>query len=112
MKFNITKMPIGLTASAPLNIDEAADTTVRVLRGRVWITQEGSVDDVFLDAGSGHTFRTDGKVVMSAEGAQATIVFDAPLLVAGRIGLRASLLRLLTWRPAPLSTASNLYEGI
>jgi len=115
MKFSMKKMPINLSAQTPLQVDEAAGCTVRVVAGRVWITQEGSVDDVFLDAGSGHTFRTDGKVVISAEGARhasATVLFDAPLSVAARATPMTIVKRLLTWRPAPLSTTSNVYEGV
>ena len=115
MKFTMKKMPINLSGQTPLNVDEAAGCTVRVVAGRVWITQEGSVDDVFLDAGAGHTFRTDGKVVISAEGARnasATVVFDAPVAVTGRDSLVTSVKRWMTLRPAPLSTASNVYEGV
>ena len=113
MKFTMKNMPIGLAAKrTPLEITDAGGTTLRVLRGRVWITQEGSVDDVFLDAGSGHTFRADGKVLISAEGSQtdgATIVFDAPLSVAERTTFVAALKRLIAWHSASLSTS---YEGI
>jgi ferric-dicitrate binding protein FerR (iron transport regulator) len=115
MRFTINKMPINLSAETPINLEEPDGTTLRVLRGRVWVTQEGSVDDVFLDAGSGYTFRADGKVIISVEGAvgaAATILFDAPLAVAGRATLAATIKRLLTWHPAPLSTASNAYDGI
>ncbi len=115
MKFTMKKMPINLSAQTPLNVDEAEGCTVRVVAGRVWITQEGSIDDLFLDAGSGHTFRTDGRVVISAEGAAhavATVVFDAPVSVAARTTLASTIKHLLTWRPAPPSTPSNLYEGV
>ncbi len=116
MKFTMKDMPIGLPARMPLEVTEAAGATLRVLRGRVWITQEGSVDDVFLDAGAaGHTFSADGKVVISAEGPRtefATIVFDAALSVAGRTTFATSLKRLLAWHHTPLSTRSTGYEGI
>lgn len=115
MKFTMKKMPINLSAQTPLNVEEAAGCTLRVVAGRVWITQEGSIDDIFLDAGSGHTFRSDGKVVISAEGARnavATVVFDAPVSVAARSTLASTFRHLSLWRPTPLSTSSNVYEGI
>jgi hypothetical protein len=115
MKFTMKNMPIGLQSRTPLEVKEANGTTLRVLRGRLWITQEGSVDDVFLDAGSRHTFRSDGKVLISAEGSPAdtaTIVFDSSLSVAGDATFTTLLKRLLAWRPAPLSTRSTGYEGI
>ena len=99
MNFTINRMPIDLPAGTPLNVGGADGTTVRVLRGRVWVTQAGSVDDLFLDAGSGHTFRNDGQVLISAEGAPtATIVFDAPLSVTARETLATMVRRLLSRR--------------
>ncbi len=113
MKFTMNRMPIGLAGDAPLRIDEAEGSTVRVLRGRVWVTQEGSIDDVFLAAGAGHTFRGDGRVVVTAEGdAGATLVFDAPLTISEPATLGSMVRRLMTWRPAPRSISSNVYEGI
>ncbi len=115
MKFTMKRMPIELDADEPLRLDEAAGATLRVLRGRIWITQEGSPDDVFLDAGSGHTFRADGRVLISAERAgarSAAIVFDAPLAVAGRATVGAALRRLLSRHAAPASMPSNAWEGI
>jgi hypothetical protein len=108
-------MPIHLSTGTPLNVEQADGVTLRVLRGRVWLTQEGSVDDVFLDAGAGHTFRVDGRVVISAEGPSsgaATIVFDAPLKITERASFGAIVRRFLTWRPSPRSTSSNVYEGV
>ena len=117
MKFNINRMPIGLFPGTPLNIEHAEGATLRVVRGRVWVTQEGSVDDVFIDAGAGHTFRADGRVVISAErsgagSSEAAIVFDAPLAISERTSLTTIVKRLMTWHPSPVSTRSNVYEGI
>ena len=115
MKFTLKRMPIELPADEPLRIDEVEGTTVRVMRGRVWITQEGSPDDVFVDAGSGHTFRIDGRALISAErsnGRSATILFDAPLAVANPATFGSSVKRMLTWHPAPAVLASNVWEGI
>ena len=112
MKFTMKDMPISLQARTPLEVTGASGATLRVLEGRVWITQEGSVDDVFLDAGSGHTFGADGKVVISAEGPQgvaATIAFGSALSVAERTTFVTLLKRLVTWHHAPLSRG---YEGI
>ncbi len=115
MKFMMKRMSIELPADAPLRVDEVEGTTVRVLRGRVWITQEGSPDDLFLDAGCGHTFRIDGRALISAErstGRSATIVFDAPLSVAEPATVATAVKRWLTWHSAPASLASNVWEGI
>ncbi len=111
MKFTMKKMTIALARGATLNVEEPADTTIRVMRGRVWITQEGSVDDVFVDAGAGHTFRGDGRALISAD-AGATLVFDAPLAVHDRPTLASTIRRMVTWRRPPASIASNAWEGI
>jgi hypothetical protein len=115
MRFELQGMSIGLTPNAALNIDDASGVTLRVVRGRVWVTQEGCVDDVFLDAGAGHTFRRPGRVVVSAERAldgAATVLFDAPLAVVAREPIGRYLKRLLTIAPAPRSIAGNAYEGL
>ncbi len=115
MKFTMKRMPIELPADEPLAVEHAEGATLRVLRGRVWITQEGSPDDVFLDAGSGHTFRIDGRALITAERANgrcATIVFDAPLEVAAPSTFGAMLKRWTTRRAAPASMPSNVWEAV
>ena len=98
MKFTIDKMPIGLSTRKPLNIDDARGFTLRVLRGRVWVTQEGSGDDVFLDPGSGYHFRHDGRVVISVEGSdEATLVFDGPLSIESQTSVRDVVRRMFDW---------------
>lgn len=84
MQFQLEQLPLRVRASEPLNIVGGAGATIRVLRGRVWITQEGSPDDVFVDAGGTHQFEGDGKAIVSAEGASAAtavLMFDAPLSI-------------------------------
>lgn len=84
MRFTITHLPIHLVPGAPLVIVEGKGTSLRVLRGRIWITQEDVPDDVFLEEGAVHTLSAAGKTVISAEGparAAASVVFDAPLSV-------------------------------
>jgi hypothetical protein len=115
MKFTMKKMTIDLARGATLNVEDPASTTIRVLRGRIWITQEGSVDDVFVDAGGGHTFRGDGRALISADGPTgqaATLVFDAPLAIHAPASFTSTLRRLVTWRHAPASIASNAWEGL
>lgn len=113
MRFELRRMPIGLDRGTALNIDDAVGATLRVVRGRVWVTQEGSLDDVFLDAGSGHTFRRAGRIVISAENASAaTVVFDAPLAVVAHESLGRMARRLLSWRLAPRSVSGSAYDGL
>lgn len=87
MKFTLDRMPIQLSRNASLNLSGGKGSSIRVVRGRVWLTEEGSPDDFFLDSGALYTFDHDGKVIISAEGLpgrHATVVFDAALAVEGR----------------------------
>ncbi len=95
MRFLLDRFPIQLCTKASLNLTDAGGTTVRVLRGRVWITQEGLPDDLFLDAGQRYTFERDGRAILSAEGARqaATIAFESPLRVATNGGFADRLWR-------------------
>lgn len=98
MQFVLEQLPIRVGAGAPLNIVDGKGTSLRVLRGRVWITQENSVDDVFLSAGDSHVFDRDGKAIVSAEGshrATAVVTFDTPVSVRSTVSFASLLARLL-----------------
>ena len=87
MQFTLDQAPLSITNGALLNIRGGKGQSLRVVEGRVWVTQEGSLDDVFLDAGASYTIDGDGTAVVTAEGrtdAKATVVFDAPLSIRSR----------------------------
>ena len=87
MRFTLDQLPISLPSGIPLAIADSKGTSLRVLRGRIWVTQEDQRDDVFLDEGATHTLSRDGRTVTTAEGppcASARVVFDAPLSVRSR----------------------------
>jgi hypothetical protein len=92
MQFKLDHAPLSLTDGALLNISDAAGRSLRVLDGRVWITQQGSLDDVFLDAGDSLTFTGSGSAIVTAEGrrgAKATVLFDVPLTVQARTRVKS-----------------------
>lgn len=98
MQFKLDQAPLGLTDGVLLNISDAEGRSLRVLDGTVWITQQGSLDDVFLNAGESHTFVGSGSAVVTAEGrgsARATVVFDVPLTVQSRSLVKSHWLALL-----------------
>ena len=98
MQFKLDHAPLSLTDGALLNISDAEGRSLRVLDGRVWITQQGSLDDIFLNAGQSHTFVGSGSAVVTAEGrdnAKATLLFDVPLTVQSRSPARSHWLDLL-----------------
>ncbi len=77
MRLDLENLPVNLARGSGLNVDDANGVNVRILRGSVWLTQEGSLDDFFLNAGDSHRLDGDGRVIISAEGrADATIAFD------------------------------------
>ena len=87
MRFTINHLPINLASGVPLAIADSKGTSLHVLRGRIWVTQEDVPDDVFLDEGAIHTLNSAGRTLITAEGpacASASVVFDAPLSVRSR----------------------------
>ena len=87
MRFEVDRVPLQLMRGAILKITDADGKSLRVLSGRVWVTQEGSLDDVFLDAGHQVFLRGSGTAVVSPEPsgtATATVVFDSPLAIRSR----------------------------
>lgn len=55
---------------------QRAPVWLRVLRGRVWVTQANDADDHFLDAGARMRLRPGARVLIGAEGA-AQLAFAA-----------------------------------
>lgn len=49
-----------------LRLSRAAGTRITVLGGHVWLTQSGSLDDVFLSAGQRFVVEGTGDVVIEA----------------------------------------------
>ena len=105
MHFNLDHAPVSLAKGALLNISDSSGRSLRVLEGRVWITEQGSLDDIFLDPGDSYRFDGSGAAVVTAEGgrdATATVLFDVPLTIQSRrqsdswwLGFRG-----LGWNPA------------
>ena len=87
MHFKLDRATLGVAVGTPLNLSDGKGCSLRVLQGRVWLTQEGSLDDVFLSAGETYTFGTARRVVVTAEGghgAVSTVSFDVPLSIRSR----------------------------
>lgn len=86
MHFKLENTPLKLDSGALVAINDGRGQALRVLEGRVWVTQEGSLDDVFLDAGATYRLEGAGRAVVTAEGpsgAVTTVLFDGPLDVHG-----------------------------
>lgn len=59
-----------------LRWQQAVPVTLRVVRGRIWLTRPGDPDDHFLDAGAALRLAPGGGVLIGAEGA-AQIAIEA-----------------------------------
>lgn len=87
MRIDMKRTTLNVTTEAPLYISDPGGAAVRVVQGQVWITQEGSTDDLFLRAGDVLAFEKAGTVVLSAEGPKgefATVAFDEPMSIRSR----------------------------
>lgn len=73
-----------MTVLAPLQVlrlTHAAGTRITLLGGRVWITESGRTDDVFLSAGESHRVEGDGVVVIEAMALRQAPAEPARLMV-------------------------------
>jgi hypothetical protein len=77
---------IGLARGNVARIEDARGTTLRVETGSVWVTQDGSRDDVLLDAGESFRIERDGTTVLSPLGKRFALVSLEPSIpvVPGR----------------------------
>ena len=77
MKIDLSAWSLRLPRGAALRLTAARGVEVRALEGRVWLTEEGSPEDVFLGAGDAHTIGNNGRVVIQAD-RDAALVLEAP----------------------------------
>ena len=87
MRFDLPAVYLTLTSSTPLTISKGVGAEIRVLAGRVWLTEENFADDIFLFAGASYALRHSGRAVISAEGPADTavrIVVAVPVSVRSR----------------------------
>ncbi|MDB6002263.1 MAG: hypothetical protein JWP52_3962 [Rhizobacter sp.] len=56
-----------------------------VLRGRVWLTESGGLDDHFIEAGQQHHVQSRGAVVIECDSVEPAQWRLAPLTKAGRL---------------------------
>lgn len=86
-------------------LDGARGTTLRVTRGRVWLTQERDPRDIILAAGDVFTVERGGRTVVEAQG-DATVCVMAHYVEAVRsaAGRRPFAARMLEWLHAAAPT--------
>lgn len=69
MKARLTQRNVLLETGSVLALDDAQGWQLSCQRGRLWITVEGSAQEVTLSQGRGVTIEGDGRVVVEADGA-------------------------------------------
>jgi hypothetical protein len=67
VRMSLQSVSLHLRRGATMRLDAARGATLRVRRGRVWLTEQGLRDDVFLDAGQSWRLRRPGRAVVQAE---------------------------------------------
>lgn len=77
MKIDLSAWSLHLPSGAAMRLEAARGVTVRGVEGRLWLTEEGSAEDVFLCAGDAHAIRTDGRVVVQADDDAALVLESA-----------------------------------
>ncbi len=88
MKIDLSDSSLRLPAGAALRLSDACGVRVLGLEGRVWLTEEGSPDDVFLCSGDAHLIGRNGRVLIQAD-QDAALALEA----AGGCALSAAWLR-------------------
>lgn len=82
MKMSLSAIALALPASATLRLAGACGLRIEAREGRIWLTEEGYLDDIFLSPGEHYLVRSARRVVIEAEG--DSVVALGPAAVAGR----------------------------
>ncbi len=77
MEVSLSTLSLSLPRGSTMRLDAARGVTLRVRCGRVWLTEQGLPDDVFLGPGQSWRLRRDGRAVIEAEQA-STFELAAP----------------------------------
>jgi hypothetical protein len=101
-----------LAAGELVRLDGARGTTLRVTRGRIWLTQERDVRDIVLESGDVFTIDRTGRTVIEAQ-VGATVCVLSHYVEAVRVPrARASLASRLRDLLVPAGTAANLRRRV
>jgi len=83
MYIKATTALLALARGTALTLQDARGARVRVLAGRLWITQDHDRKDHFVDAGASFRVDRDGPTVVEAARDDARFVVESP--VAGAL---------------------------
>ena len=94
MDTSLTPAITKLTKGEILRVDDACGQSIAVVRGMVWITQEGSPQDTFLSDGESFVFDRRGTALAQA------------ITDTGLIAFVGEAAEVIEAEPAPAATAS------
>jgi hypothetical protein len=77
MNIKATTALLALRRGSALTLDDARGALVRVLAGRLWITQERDREDHLVDAGASFRVARNGATVVEAARGDARFVIEA-----------------------------------
>ena len=77
MDLSLNQALTSLDKGALQRIEHARGKGVAVFNGSVWVTQDGDLDDYFLEEGQSMVFDRRGLVIVQALAASRVMVFDA-----------------------------------
>jgi len=97
VRIDLTSLYLALEARQPVTIAGAAGTVVRVLEGRVWLTEEGVSEDLFLFPGSEYRLQSFGRVVLDSDGVSRVEVATPVSVRSGPPTLGEFLSRGASW---------------
>ncbi|GIK85308.1 MAG: DUF2917 domain-containing protein [Burkholderiales bacterium] len=63
-----------LDDGAALHLDDARGNTLRVTRGRLWVTQHGDARDIVLQAGDAWTIERNGLTIAAAQAPTSVVI--------------------------------------
>ena len=102
MILDMKRVVIELERREIVPVEDARGSRIACLRGRIWITEHSSTDDIVLEAGESYEVSRDGVAVVQAL-REALVVLRAPAVSPARAPLAARVERFWgrwTARPA------------
>jgi hypothetical protein len=80
----VAPLPVYLKASESLRVAEGAGLEVKCVRGHVWITQHGDLEDRVISSGQSFVLNRPGLSLVTALGDPAVIVMKPVSVMPGR----------------------------
>lgn len=67
MEIQLSTLPLRLAQGATIRLEAARGVVVRVRSGRLWLTEQGMPEDLFLGPGEAVRLRGNGRAVVQAD---------------------------------------------